>query len=303
MRILSAFVALSLLAAGVRAENKKDDLDQIGNRDVGKGINFYSLEKEIALGRQMAQEVQREAKLLDDPIISEYVNRVGQNLVRHSDARVPFTFQVIEADDLNAFALPGGYVFVNSGLILMAEDESEFAGAVAHEIAHVAARHMTRRETKAQMASVLTVPLSVLLGGLPGLAVQQGAGFAIPMAFLSFSRRDESEADYLGLQYMYDAGYDPNGAISIFEKLEALSRRQPGVMSRFFSTHPMDKDRISNAEKEIQRVLPPRSEYIVTTAEYYDMRQRLLKLSARRKPAEPELKRPSLMKPLSSPQK
>src|SRR5690242_11496273 len=229
MRPLPIFLAVVVIVGGVCAEDKKKDPNQIGNRDVGKGINFYSLEKEIALGRQLAQEVQRQAKLNSDPIITEYVNRVGQNLVRNSDSKVPFTFQVIEADDLNAFALPGGYIFVNTGLIVMAEEECEFAGAVAHEIAHVAARHMTRQATKGQIANIASIPLSVLLGGWAGVVARQGASLAIPMTFLSFSRKDESEADYLGLQYMYSAGYDPNGAISIFEKLEALSRRKPGL--------------------------------------------------------------------------
>ena len=298
MRSISTLLLLAIVTGGVWAEDKKKDPGQIGNRDVGKGVNFYSLEKEIALGRQMAQEVQREAKINDDPILSEYVNRVGQNLVRNSDAKVPFSFKVIEADDLNAFALPGGYVFVNTGLIVMAEEEDEFAGAVAHEIAHVAARHMTRQATKSQIANIATVPLSVLLGGWAGVAARQAAGLAIPMTFLSFSRKDESEADYLGLQYMYAAGYDPNGAISIFEKLEALSRRKPGAVSRLFSTHPMDGDRIRNAEKEIQEILPGRKEYVVSTSEYHDVRARLLKLTSRRKPEEPD-NRPRLIKPLT----
>lgn len=299
MRLLSTLVALLTLVGGVRAQNKKSDPSQIGSRDVGKGINFYSLEKEIALGRQMAQEVQREAKLNTDPIITEYVNRVGQNLVRNSDAKVPFTFQVIEADDLNAFALPGGYVFVNTGLLLMAEEEDEFAGAVAHEIAHVAARHMTRQATKSQIANIASIPLSVMLGGWAGMAVRQGAGLAIPMTFLSFSRRDEREADYLGLQYMYAAGYDPNGAINIFEKLEALSRRRPGAVSRLFSTHPIDAARIRDAQKEIQEIFPARETYVVTTSEYHDVRARLLRMESVRKPAEPD-NRPRLIKPLAS---
>ena len=298
MRSISTLLLLAIVIGGVWAEDKKKDPGQIGNRDVGKGVNFYSLEKEIALGRQMAQEVQREAKINDDPILSEYVNRVGQNLVRNSDAKVPFSFKVIEADDLNAFALPGGYVFVNTGLIVMAEEEDEFAGAVAHEIAHVAARHMTRQATKSQIANIATVPLSVLLGGWAGVAARQAAGLAIPMTFLSFSRKDESEADYLGLQYMYAAGYDPNGAISIFEKLEALSRRKPGAVSKLFSTHPKDGDRIRKAEKEIQEILPGRKEYVVSTSEYHDVRARLLKLTSRRKPEEPD-NRPRLIKPLS----
>ena len=298
MRGLSILVTLVVLAGGIWAEDKKKDPSQIGNRDVGKGINFYSLEKEIALGRQLAQEVQRQAKLNNDPIITEYVNRVGQNLVRNSDAKVPFTFQVIEADDLNAFALPGGYVFVNTGLIVMAEEEDEFAGAVAHEIAHVAARHMTRQATKGQIANIASVPLSVLLGGWAGVAARQGAAMAIPMTFLSFSRKDEGEADYLGLQYMYAAGYDPNGAINIFEKLQALSRRQPGRVSRLFSTHPMDDVRIRNAQKEIQEILPARDTYVVNTSEYQDVRTRLLKMQSVRKPA-PDDNRPRLIKPLA----
>jgi predicted Zn-dependent protease len=291
-------LTLAVLAAGVWAQDKKKDPSQIGNRDVGKGINFYSIEKEIALGRQLAQEVQRQAKLNTDPIITEYVNRVGQNLVRNSDAKVPFTFQVIEADDLNAFALPGGYIFVNTGLIVMAEEESEFAGAVAHEIAHVAARHMTRQATKSELANIATIPLSVVLGGWAGMAVRQAAGVAIPMTFLSFSRKDESEADYLGIQYMYAAGYDPVGAINIFERMQAVNRRKPGVVSKLFSTHPMDTDRIRKAQTEIQEILPAREDYVVTTSEYHDIRFRLMKMQGARKPAEND-NRPRLIKPLA----
>lgn len=298
VRLLSTALALAVLATGVWAQDKKKDPNQIGNRDVGKGINFYSIEKEIALGRQLAQEVQRQAKLNNDPIITEYVNRVGQNLVRNSDAKVPFTFQVIEADDLNAFALPGGYVFVNTGLIVMAEEESEFAGAVAHEIAHVAARHMTRRVTKSELASIASIPLSVVLGGWAAVAARQAAGVAIPMTFLSFSRKDESEADYLGIQYMYAAGYDPVSAINIFERMEALNRRQPGRVSKLFSTHPMDADRIRNAQKEIQEILPARDSYVVTTSEYHDVRFRMMKMQGARKPPEND-NRPRLIKPLA----
>lgn len=299
MRLLSTILTLALLAGGVRAQNsKKKDPNQIGSRDVGKGINFYSIEKEIALGRQLAQEVRRQAKLNNDPIITEYVNRVGQNLVRNSDAKVPFTFEVIEADDLNAFALPGGYVFVNTGLIVMAEEESEFAAAVAHEIAHVAARHMTRQATKNELANLASIPLSVVLGGWTGVAARQAAGLAIPMSFLSFSRRDESEADYLGIQYMYAAGYDPVSAINIFERMQALNRRQPGRVSKLFSTHPMDADRIRNAQKEIQEILPARENYVVTTSEYHDIRFRLMKMQGARKPPEDD-NRPRLIKPLA----
>ena len=267
-------------------KDKKDDPNQIGSRNVAKGPNLYSLEKERALGKQLAEEVQRQAKVLDDPLITEYVNRVGQNLVRNSDAKVPFTFQVIDGPEVNAFALPGGYVFVYTGLIKMADEEDEFAGALAHEIAHVAARHMTRNATKGQLAQIGMIPLSIGLGGLGGYAARQVAGAAIPMAMLSFSRKDESEADYLGVQYMYAAGYDPNGAISIFEKLEALERNKPGVVSRLFATHPMDADRISKTQAEINRILPSRPDYVVTTSEYTQIRERLMAQENKRKPAE-----------------
>jgi len=276
-------VALAVTAARADDKKKKDDPSQIGNRDVGKGINFYSLEREMALGKQLAQEVTREAKVNTDPILSEYVNRVGQNLARNSDAKVPFTFQVIEGEAPNAFALPGGYVFVYTGLLHVADEEDEFAGAVAHEIAHVAARHMTRRATKGEIANVASIPLSVVLGGWGGYAARQAAGIAVPMTFLKFSRSDESEADYLGVQYMYAAGYDPNGAVSIFEKLEALNRTKPGLAARMFSTHPMDSDRIANTQKEIDRILPSKAEYVITTSEYHDVRERLLASENRRK--------------------
>ena len=296
MRFVFAAASTVILTAGMvcAGDQKKDDPSQIGSRDVGKGVNFYSMEKEMALGRQLAQEVRRQAKVLDDPLITEYVNRVGQNLVRNSDAKVPFTFEVIDGPEVNAFALPGGYVFVYTGLIKMADEEDEFAGALAHEIAHVAARHMTRNATKGQLAQIGTIPLSIALGGLGGYAARQAAGFAIPMTLLSFSRKDESEADYLGVQYMYSAGYDPNGAISIFEKLEAMQRKQPGAISRMFATHPMDADRIAKTQAEIQRILPSRPDYVVTTSEYTQIRERLMVQESGRKmtpkPDRPVLK-------------
>jgi predicted Zn-dependent protease len=291
-----AVAALSLIftvGALCAADKQKDDPNQIGNRNVGKGINFYSTEKEMALGRQLAQEVRRQAKILDDPLITEYVNRVGQNLVRNSDAKVPFTFEVIEGPEVNAFALPGGYVFVYTGLIKMADEEDEFAGALAHEIAHVAARHMTRNATKGQLAQIGTIPLGIALGGWGGYAASQAAGVGIPMSLLRFARKDETEADYLGVQYMYAAGYDPNGAVSIFEKLEALERNEPGAISRLFATHPMDADRIAKTQAEIQKILPSRPDYVVTTSEYTRIRERLMTQEAGRK-TDPAANRPQL---------
>src|SRR5438552_17480627 len=234
--LVTVALASPAFAGDKNAAKKKDDPSQIGNRDVGKGINFYSLQKEIALGKQLSEEVARQAKIVDEPLISEYVNRVGQNLARNSDAKVPFSFQVIEGEEPNAFAFPGGFVFVYTGLIKLADEEDEFAGAVAHEIAHVAARHMTRQATKSQIASLASLPLSVLFGGIAGMAARQGAGVAIPTVFLKFSRADEAEADYLGTQYLYAAGYDPTGAVSIFEKIESLDKARAGAEARTFST-------------------------------------------------------------------
>jgi predicted Zn-dependent protease len=285
MRFQFAPVCLLVLtSAALFAQNKKDDPAQIGNRDVGKGINLYSIEREMALGKQLAQEVQRQAKVVDDPLISEYINRIGQNLVRNSDAKVPFTFQLIEGDSPNAFALPGGYIFVYTGLIKVADEEDELAAALAHEIAHVAARHMTKQATKSEIVNIASIPAGVILGGgLAGIAARQGGNFGIPAVFLHFTRKDEAEADYLGLQYLYAAGYDPNGAISIFEKLESLQRKKPGTVARIFSTHPMDADRIQKAEGEINRILPARGEYVINTSEYRDMRERLITRDMRKK--------------------
>jgi predicted Zn-dependent protease len=274
------FLLLSLSI--VFADDKKSDPSQIGDRDVGKGVNCYSIDKEIAMGKQMAAEVQRQAKILDDTIITEYVNRVGQNLVRNSDAKVPFTFQVIDDDTLNAFALPGGFIFVHTGLIHTAETEAEMASAMAHEIAHVAARHMTRQACRAQIANIATIPL-IFLGGLPGYVIRQGAGMAIPMTFLTFSRGFEAEADYLGLQYLYAAGYDPNASIDMFEKMMSLEKRKPGSIAKAFSTHPLNEDRLRKTQAEIDKILPQKAEYIVNTSEYMEVRGRLLAMENQRK--------------------
>jgi predicted Zn-dependent protease len=277
-------------------EAMKKDPDAIGNRDIGKGVNFYSLEKEIALGKSLAQEVEREAKIVDDPIVAEYVNRVGQNLVRNSDAKVPFTIKVLDTEEVNAFALPGGFFFVNSGLILKADSESELAGVMAHEIAHVAARHGTKQATRGDIAQIATIPL-IFAGGWAGYAVRQGMGLAIPMGFLTFSRAFEREADYLGLQYMYKAGYDPTAFVDFFEKIQTLEKRKPGTISKVFATHPMTDDRIKASQEEIQQILAPKPEYVVNTSEFNDVKARLSMLHNRRKvtqqddPSRPKLRR------------
>jgi len=276
--------ALTLLPNYIFAsDNKKDDPDQIGNRDVGKGVNFYSLEKEIALGKQLAQEVERQAKIVDDPIIAEYVNRVGQNLVRNSDAKVPFTIKVLDSEEVNAFALPGGFFFVNSGLILKADSESELAGVMAHEIAHVAARHGTRQATRGELINIAMIPVMVMSGGWTGYAIYQGASLAIPMGFLAFTRSMEREADYLGLQYMYKAGYDPTSFVDFFEKIQTMEKRKPGTVAKVFSTHPMTDDRIKASQVEIDKILVAKPEYVVNTSEFNDVKARLYSLHNKRK--------------------
>ena len=256
------------------AKDKKKDPDEIGNRDVGKGVNFYSLEKEIALGKQMAQEVERQAKIIDDPVIAEYVNRVGQNLVRNSDAKVPFTIKVLDSEEVNAFALPGGFFFVNTGLILKADNEAELAGVMAHEIAHVAARHGTRQATRGTIINYASLPL-IFMGGWTGYALYQAAGIAIPLGFLTFSRAFESEADMLGLEYLYKTGYDPTAFVDFFEKIETLEKRKPGTMSKVFSTHPLTDDRIAAAQKNIATILQAKPEYVLNTSEFNNVKERL----------------------------
>jgi predicted Zn-dependent protease len=223
------------------------------------------------------------------------VNRVGQNLVRNSDAKVPFTIKVIDAEEVNAFALPGGFFFVNSGLLMKAESEAELAGVMAHEIAHVAARHGTRQATRGTIINYASIPL-IFMGGWTGYAIRQGAGLAIPLGFLTFSRGFESEADLLGLQYMYKSGYDPTAFVDFFEKIQSMEKKKPGTMAKVFSTHPMTDDRIKNSQKNIQEILQAKPEYVVTTSEFNDVKSRLVTMHNRRKPDDKDVNRPRLRK-------
>src|SRR5262245_54973984 len=232
-------------------KEKNSDIENIGKRDVNSGqVNFLSLEREIALGRQLAREVEQTSKLVDDRDVAEYVNRIGQNIVRNSDAKVPFVIKVIESDEINALALPGGFFYVNTGLILAAHEEAELAGVMAHEIAHVAARHGTEQYTKAQIFNIASLPL-IFVGGPVGYGIRQAAALLIPLQFLRFSRGAEREADFLGVEYLYKAGYDPTAFVSFFEDVQAQEKRRPGILARAFSTHPPTKERIQKSQNEI----------------------------------------------------
>lgn len=290
--------ALSLSPSGFlfAADKKKhSDVDEIGNRDINKGNwNLMSIEKEIGLGKQLAQEIERQVKLIDDPEITEYVSRLGQNLVRNSDAKVPFTIKVVDSDEINAFALPGGFFYVNSGLITSADEEAELAGVMAHEIAHVAARHGTEQYTKGTIANYATLPLIFLGGGL-GYGLYQAAGFLIPLKFLQFSRSAETEADFLGLQYVYKTGYDPTAFVSFFEKIQAQEKKKPGRLSKAFSTHPPTADRIEKTQANIATILPEGEQYVINTSEFDKVKSKLIALENRKRPAEGEKSnRPSL---------
>ncbi len=269
--------------------------DDIGERDVSKGVNWYSLEKEIALGKGLAQDIERSAKIVDDPVIAEYVSRLGQNLVRNSDTKMPVTIKVVDSEEINAFALPGGFFFVNTGLIMAADTEAELAGVMGHEIAHIAARHGTRGATRGQIANLATIPL-IFMGGWAGFGIRQAAQVAIPAGFLYFGRGFEREADMLGLQYMYKAGYDPGAFIDFFEKLQSKEKRKPGTLAKVFSSHPPTDDRVTDGQKNIQQMLKERPEYVVTTSEFQDVKARLMAMHSRRKldpqdPNRPQLRR------------
>jgi beta-barrel assembly-enhancing protease len=281
------------------AKNKhsggKDDVDAIGNRKVA-GWDWYSIESEIRMGKEYATQIEASLKLVTDPTINEYINRVGQNLVRNSDAKVPFTIKVVDSDVINAMALPGGFFYVNSGLILAADNEAELAGVMAHEIAHVAARHTTRQLTRYQFINYASLPL-IFVGGGIGLAAREAAGIGIPMTFLKFSRGFEAEADYLGIQYMYKAGYDPNEFVNFFEKIQAQEKKKPGSMAKVFTDHPQTPDRIAKSQEEIATILPAKDQYIETTSEFNDMKARLAAIENRHKvddnanPNKPSLRR------------
>ena len=280
-RVLSVSLLLTvpcaMPASKAASKDAEHDPDQIGNRGVGKGVNLYSVEREMALGKQMAQETERQTKMVEDSTVLEYVNRLVTTVANNSDAKVPFTVKILDSDEVNAFALPGGFMFINTGLIVRANNEAELACVLAHEIAHVAARHATRQATRGKLINYGTLPL-IFAGGWAGYAVRQAMQLAVPIGFMKFSRNMESEADLLGLQYMYKSGYDPTEFVNFFERIETLEKKKPGAVSRLFASHPMTGDRIRAAQKTIQRDLKPEPRYLVDTSEFHDVRARLLML-------------------------
>ena len=267
-------------------KGSEDDVNAVGTRNIGgRGLgNWYSTDWEIRTGKQYSMEIEKSAHMVNDPVISEYVNRVGQNIVKNSDCKVPFTIKVIDSDEINAMALPGGFFYVNSGLILAADEEAELAGVMAHEIAHVCAHHAARQMTLMNYAQIGSIPLMIVsYGSWTGYGIYEASQLAIPISFLKFSRMDESQADWLGLQYMYKAGYDPQAFIQMFEKLDALEKHKPGTLAKVFSDHPQTPDRIFRSEDEIATIMPPRPDYMVTTSEFDDVKARLARLENKRK--------------------
>lgn len=290
--LLTVFLLIPPVAL---AGDDKKDVSKIGKRKIGGGGFLVSLEREISVGKQAAQMIEQSARLIEDPSVTEYIDSMAQNLVRHSDARVPFSVKVIASDQINAFALPGGFFYINSGLILAADEEAELAGVMAHEIAHVTARHWARMATKQQLVSWAMIPLMIFGPvGWAGYGLYQGLNFGLPLAFLKFNRDAEREADFLGLQYMYAAGYDPTAFISFFEKLREREAKSPGSIPKVFSTHPPTKERVGKAQKEIAELLPARDQYVITSSEFDSMQRRLTLLMAGRKMEREEENRPTL---------
>jgi predicted Zn-dependent protease len=270
--------AFTLWSAEKKPDKKKDPTE-IGDRNVaGRFNNFYSVEKELALGRQLSIEVRKQARVIDDPIVSEYLNRMCQNLARNSDVTFPVTCTLLDSAEINAFTLPGGFVFVNTGMFRLSDNEAELASVLAHELGHAAARHATRQATRNDILAASTIPLTVF-GGVAGLIMRPAAAVLEPMAFFYFSREFESEADLLGIQYLWKSGYDPSASVDMFERVESTERRHPGSVSKLFRTHPLTADRIEKTQKNIDEILPTRDAYILNTSEYEEVRARLEKVA------------------------
>ncbi|MBN2338125.1 MAG: M48 family metalloprotease [Acidobacteria bacterium] len=297
--LILAAALLSLPAAWAR---KHENVEEIGNRDVTGRVwnvfpNWVSLEKEIELGKQVADEFEQTARIVEDPVISEYVDRIGQNIVKHSDAKLPFYIKVVDTDEVNAFAFPGGFFYINKGLLLATANESELAGVMAHEISHVTARHATVRMSKAQYLQLAAIPALFVGGYWAQMGIQNALGLGLNLELMGITRESEREADQLGIQYLWNAGYDPNGFVSFFEKLQREEKSKPGRLAGWFRTHPSTDDRIVAALDE-QRYLPEKDAYVVDTSEFQRIQARLRSIDNAQKAEEtegaPEQKRPTL---------
>jgi predicted Zn-dependent protease len=280
-----------------------EDVNAVGTRNIGgRGVgNWYSTEGEIKMGKQYADQIEKSTKLINDPVVTEYVNRIGQNIVKNSDCKVPFTIKVIDTDEINAMALPGGFFYVNSGLILAADEEAELAGVMAHETAHVCAHHAAREMTRMNYVQLGSIPLIMMTGySWTGYGIYEAINIAIPMTFLMFSREFEGQADYLGVQYMYRAGYDPQAFVTFFEKIQNLEKQKPGAVAKAFSNHPQTPDRIAHTQEEIAKILPAKDEYLVTTSEFDDVKARLARIENKRKLMDPKSGKPTLRRASTS---
>jgi beta-barrel assembly-enhancing protease len=300
--LYSLCLALVLVSVPGYAERKHGDIENIGNRSVSGRIfgilpNFVSMEKEIALGNQLAAEFEQTARMIEDPVVSEYVDRIGQNIVKHSDAKVPFHIKVVDTDEVNAFAFPGGYFYVNKGLLLASRNEAEMAGVMAHEISHVTARHATSRMSKGQYLQLAAIPATMFGGYWVQMGIQNALGLGINLELMGITRESEREADQLGIQYLWNAGYDPNAFVSFFEKMQEEEKSKPGRLAGWFRTHPSTTDRIVAALDE-QRYLPEKDNYIVNSSEFDRVRARLQSIDNAQKSEEgadaKEQKRPTL---------
>ena len=303
---VNPFKQVQPLPDGTMPDVKKgsiEDVSAVGERCIGcRGMgNWYSTDSEIKMGKQYADEIEKSTRFITDPVITEYVNRIGQNIVKNSDCKVPFTIKVIDTDEINAMALPGGFFYVNSGLILAADEEAELAGVMAHETAHVCAHHAAREMTRANYAQIGMVPLIMMTGySWTGYGIYEATQLMIPITFLEFSREFEAQADYLGVQYMYRAGYDPQAFVTFFEKIENLEKTKPGAVARVFENHPQTPDRIGHTEEEIASILPPKDQYLVTTSEFNDVKARLARIENKRRILDNKKGKPSLRRVSSS---
>jgi predicted Zn-dependent protease len=216
--------------------------------------------QEIELGRQAAAEVERTQPLLDDTVVNAYIKGLGLHLVEYCGRpNIEYHFKVIDTPEVNAFALPGGFVYVNRGLIEKAGNESELAGVLAHEIGHVVGRHSVEQVKRAQLTGLGLGVLDMILGGRGTAAsiANMASQMVASGAFMKYSRDAEREADRLGARNLYDAGFDPRGMVTFFQKLDAMRKREPNVIEAFFSTHPSPDERVKNVS-DLIRSFPPK---------------------------------------------